>query len=87
MPGRGVLAIGVDPALADRDAVAGLTPDVVRAYIDAQLADVRAKGYGVKSCLICVSHACGHPRASISAQPSKPRLPRSRRKATVPSNE
>jgi hypothetical protein len=52
MPGRAVLAIGIDPQFADPDAVSGFAPEVVRTYIDAQLAELRAEGYEVTSCLI-----------------------------------
>jgi hypothetical protein len=47
-----VLAIGLDPAYADFAAMPGLTPEVVRAYIDAQIEAMRAQGYRVESCLV-----------------------------------
>jgi hypothetical protein len=49
---RRVLAIGLDPACADFTAMPGLTPEVVRAYIDAQLEAMRAEGFEVESCLV-----------------------------------
>jgi hypothetical protein len=51
MPRR-VLAVGLDPARADLTQFPGLTPDVVRAFIDAQLDRLRGLGYEVDSCLI-----------------------------------
>jgi hypothetical protein len=52
MAKRSVLAIGVDPAVADFTTLSGLTPELVRSYIDAQIEQVRALGYDVDSCLI-----------------------------------
>ena len=51
MPRR-VLAVGLDPACADLTQFPGLTPDVVRAFIDAQLDRLRGLGYEVDSCLV-----------------------------------
>jgi hypothetical protein len=50
--GRRVLALGLDPAFADYSRMPGLTPELVRAYIDAQLERVRSLGYTVHSCLV-----------------------------------
>lgn len=47
-----VLALGLDPAFADYDAMPGLTPELVRSFIDAQLDRVRAAGYEVEPCLV-----------------------------------
>ena len=52
MTGRSVLAIGLDPACADLSAMPGLTPELVRAFIDAQLEALRGLGYAVESCLV-----------------------------------
>ncbi len=52
MQRKSVLAIGIDPAFADFTALPGLTPELVRHYIDAELARVRAAGVDVESCLI-----------------------------------
>jgi hypothetical protein len=47
-----VLAIGIDPAFADFSALPGLTPKLIRVYIDAQIERLRALGYEVESCLV-----------------------------------
>jgi hypothetical protein len=47
-----VLALGLDPRAVNPDAIPGLTPEVVQAYIDAQLDRVRAAGHAVESCLV-----------------------------------
>jgi hypothetical protein len=47
-----VLAIGIDPALADFSAFPGLTPEMVRSFIDTQIVKLRMEGYDVESCLI-----------------------------------
>jgi hypothetical protein len=52
MTRRRVLAIGVDPAFADYAAMPGLTPELVRAFIDAQIERLRAQGYAAQMCLI-----------------------------------
>ncbi len=52
MSAKRVLAIGLDPEYADFTALPGLTPAVVRAYIDAQIEEMRTLGYEVESCLI-----------------------------------
>lgn len=57
MSGRRVLAIGLDPACADLSAMPGLTPELVRAFIDAQLEAMRADGYRVESCLVGAGEA------------------------------
>ena len=49
---KSVLALGLDPALADFSQMPGLTPDLVRAFIDAQLERLRGLGYEVDSCLV-----------------------------------
>jgi hypothetical protein len=47
-----VLAIGLDPVFVDYKDMPGLTPELLRAFIDAQIDRVRALGYDVESCLI-----------------------------------
>jgi hypothetical protein len=47
-----VLAIGIEPALADYRALPGLTPEIIRSHIDAQLARLRALGLDAETCLI-----------------------------------
>ena len=47
-----VLALGLDPAVVDMPNAPGLTPELVRSFIDAQLERLRAGGYEVVSCLV-----------------------------------
>jgi hypothetical protein len=47
-----VLALGLDPAFVNPKAMGGLSPALVRAFIDAQLDRIRAAGYEVESCLV-----------------------------------
>jgi hypothetical protein len=47
-----VLAIGLDPRFADFSAMPQLTPELIRAYIEAEIGRVRALGFEVQSCLI-----------------------------------
>lgn len=47
-----VLALGLDPVHADFTAMPGLTPELVRGFIDAQLERVRALGHEVEDCLV-----------------------------------
>jgi hypothetical protein len=47
-----VLALGLDPAFGDLKDSPQLTPELVRAFIDAQLERVRSLGYVVHGCLV-----------------------------------
>jgi hypothetical protein len=47
-----VLALGLDPAFGDFKATPQITPELVRAFIDAQIERVRGLGYEVRSCLV-----------------------------------
>lgn len=47
-----VLALGLDPNFADLTSMPGLTPDLIRAFIDSQMERLRALGYEVESCLV-----------------------------------
>ena len=49
---KSILAIGIDPAFADLSDHPELSADLVRAYIDQQMAQIRAQGYEVDSCLV-----------------------------------
>jgi len=49
---KSVLAIGLDPAVVDFSAFPGLTPELVRAYIDAEIGRLGDLGYATESCLI-----------------------------------
>ena len=51
MAKKAVLAIGIDPALADPNLLRGATPVEVRNYVDAQMEALRALGYEVTMCL------------------------------------
>ena len=52
MTKRTVLAIGVEPRFVDLSAFPGLTPELVRNFIEAQIERLRALGYDAESCLI-----------------------------------
>ena len=52
MASKSVLAVGLDPAVVDFSAFPGLTPELVRAYIDAEIGRLRDLGYETESCLI-----------------------------------
>lgn len=47
-----ILALGLDPRVVNPDAIPGLTPEVVQAYIASQLDRVRGFGHEVESCLV-----------------------------------
>lgn len=47
-----VLALGLDPVVVNPKSIAGMSPALVRAFIDSQLDRVRAAGYEVENCLI-----------------------------------
>ncbi len=49
---RRVLALGLDPACVDLADMPQLTPETIRAYIEAQLERLRGLGYEVESCLV-----------------------------------
>ena len=53
-----VLAIGLDPACVDLSAHPELTPELVKAFIEAQLERVRAAGFGLVSCFLDGSDTC-----------------------------
>lgn len=47
-----VLALGLDPRFIDFRSMPNLTPELVRAYLDTQVQQIRALGYEVESCLV-----------------------------------
>jgi len=57
MASKSVLAIGLDPAVVDFSAFPGLTPELVRAHIDAEVGRLRELGYEAESCLIAPGEA------------------------------
>ena len=70
MAKKSVLAIGIDPAVADFTTLPGLTPELVRNYIDAQIEQVRALGYDVESCLIDLGDTAeAMAAAALSSKP------------------
>ena len=52
MAKKTVLAVGIEPALADYAMLPGLTPELIRNYLDAQIGRLRALGYEPEVCLI-----------------------------------
>ena len=52
MAKKTVLAIGIEPSFVDFDAFPGLTPELVRSYIEAQIERLRALGFEAEGCLI-----------------------------------
>ena len=49
MARKSVLAVGIDPVFADFTALPGLTPELLRHYIDVELERVRTAGFDVVS--------------------------------------
>ncbi|HSD38174.1 MAG TPA: hypothetical protein VLC92_11745 [Rhodocyclaceae bacterium] len=47
-----VLALGLDPAVVDFKETPGITPELVRAFIESQLLRLSGQGYEVESCLV-----------------------------------
>jgi hypothetical protein len=48
-----VLGIGIDPIFGDVSTLPpGLTPEIIRATIDAEIEDLRKLGYEAESCLV-----------------------------------
>ena len=52
MAKKTVLAIGIDPSVVDFSALSGLTAELVRNYIDAQIERLRSLGFEAESYLI-----------------------------------
>jgi hypothetical protein len=52
MTKKTVLAIGIEPSFVDFSAFPGLTTELVRSYIEAQIEQLRAMGYEGDSCLV-----------------------------------
>jgi hypothetical protein len=52
MAKKSVLAIGLEPALAEPAILRQTSPDLIRSYITSQLERLRKAGYDVESCLI-----------------------------------
>ena len=47
-----ILVLGLDPVFADYTQLPGLTPELVRAFINSQLERQRSFGYDVEDCLV-----------------------------------
>jgi hypothetical protein len=67
MTKKTVLAIGIDPVFVDYAALPQFTPEMFRAYIDAQLERTRGMGYEVTTCLIDL----GDTAESVTAEALK----------------
>src|SRR6185295_10114325 len=66
---KSVLALGLDPVHADFSQMPNLTPELVRAFIEAQLERVRALGYLVETCFVDTGAAAESVvRAQLAAQ-------------------
>ena len=52
MTNKCVLAIGIEPSLADLSAAPQLTPELIRSTVDAQIEQLRVRGYHAEICLI-----------------------------------
>jgi hypothetical protein len=70
MTKKTVLAIGIDPALVDFSAFPGLTPELVRNFIDTQIVKLGAEGYDVESCLIDLGETA--ETVAVAALASRP---------------
>ncbi len=68
MTSNSVLAIGLDPAFTDFSTMPGLTPQLVRAYIDAQIERLRMLGYDTESCLVDGETAAETVKAALEAR-------------------
>jgi hypothetical protein len=55
-----VLAIGIDPIFIDFRDMPGLTPELIRAFIDSELDRLRGLDYQVESCLIDLGETAEH---------------------------
>ena len=52
MTKKTVLAIGIEPAFVDFSAFPGLSIELVRNYLEAQIGELRRRGFDAESCLI-----------------------------------
>ena len=59
MAKKTVLAIGIEPALADYTMLPGLTPELIWNYLNVQMEQLRELGYEVVSCLIDLGETAG----------------------------
>jgi hypothetical protein len=68
MTSTAVLALGLDPRFADFNAMPQLTPELIRAYIDAEIARVRKLGFEVETRLIAPGEAETEIEAALRAR-------------------
>jgi len=52
MAKKTVIAIGIEPAFVDLSAFPGLSVELVRNYIEAQIEQIRTLGFDVENCLV-----------------------------------
>jgi hypothetical protein len=52
MTKKTVLAIGIEPAFVDFSAFPGLSIELVRNYLEAQIGELRTRGFDAESCLV-----------------------------------
>ena len=71
MTKKTVLAIGIEPGLVDFSAFPGLSVELVRNYIEAQIAQLRALGFNAESCLIDL----GETAEAVAAQALRSKHP------------
>ena len=71
MTKKTVLAIGIEPGLVDFSAFPGLSVELVRNYIEAQNAQLRALGFNAESCLIDL----GETAEAVAAQALRSKHP------------
>jgi hypothetical protein len=70
MAKKSVLAIGIEPALADFTAAPELNPDRVRAYVHAQIEQLHALGFDAEICLIDLGETAEQvTTAALKAKP------------------
>jgi len=61
-----VLGIGIDPILGDVSKLPpGLTPEIIRATIDAEIEDLRTLGYEAESCLVDLGESAAQTVESV----------------------
>jgi len=71
MAKKTVIAIGIEPAFVDLSAFPGLSVELVRNYIEAQIAQLRALGFDAESCLIDL----GETAEAVAAQALRSKHP------------
>jgi hypothetical protein len=62
---KSVLAVGLDPTFADLKGFPGLTPELVRSHIDAQIEKLSLSGYAAVSCPIDLGETAEDAAAQV----------------------